>query len=291
MGALKKKRGGILFSSPRAMTLTVVLVSIFATGVLIFAFGCKQVGILPSPAASEQVAAKAPKLTNDQCISCHPQQPKTIDASGGKHKTDVGCLDCHVEHPPQGEQAIPECSMCHSDNAHYELEQCSICHSDTHAPLELMLEGEITGPCLTCHPKEGDELKKYPSVHTDMACNECHAETHKNIPSCMECHEKHSEDMNFETCVSCHPVHMPLIVTYTDETPSDYCGACHKEALSLLEANTTNHHDLACVYCHKNKHKVVPPCFACHGQPHPDSMLKKFPECGDCHGTAHDLKG
>ena len=301
MGALKKKKGGVLFSSPRVMSpkvmkLTVALVSIFATGVLIFAFGCKQqAGILPSPAASEQIAVSAsalvPELTNDQCVLCHPQQPQTIDASGGKHKSDVGCLDCHLEHPPDGTQAIPECSMCHSGESHYELEKCSSCHSDTHAPFELMLEGEITGPCLTCHPNEGDELKKHPSIHTDMACTECHATTHKKIPSCMECHEKHTEDMNFEACVSCHPVHMPLVVTYSADTPSHYCGACHNEALSLLEANTTKHHDLACVFCHKDKHKVVPPCFACHSKPHSDSMLRKFPECSSCHSIAHDLQG
>jgi hypothetical protein len=35
----------------------------------------------------------------------------------------------------------------------------------------------------------------------------------------------------------------------------------------------------------------VPPCFACHSQPHSDTMLKKFPTCGECHSTAHDLKG
>ncbi len=302
MGALKKKRGGVLFGSLRVMSqkgmkLTVVLVSIFATGVLIFAFGCEQkAGILPSPVASEQIAVSAreallPELTNDQCVLCHPQQPKTIDASGGKHKYDVGCLDCHIEHPPQGTQAIPECSMCHSDESHYELENCSSCHSDTHAPLDLTLEGEITGPCLTCHPKVGDELKKYPSIHTDMACNECHATTHKKIPDCMECHEKHTEDMKFETCLSCHPVHMPLEITYSDDTPSHYCGACHSEALSLLEANTTKHHDLACVYCHEDKHKAVPPCSACHSEPHSQAMLKKFPECADCHSTAHDLQG
>lgn len=301
MGALKRKRGIVLFSSLKTMRSTVALVSIFAAGVLIFVFGCKQqTGILPSPAASEQIKVAAaekaeeattPEMTNAQCVLCHPKQPQTIDAGGGKHKTDVGCLDCHVEHPPLGTKAVPECIMCHSEKPHYELENCSSCHSDTHAPLELTLEGEITGPCLTCHQKVGDELKKHPSVHTEMACNECHAATHKKIPNCMECHEKHTESMNFEACVSCHPVHMPLVVTYADDTPSDYCGACHKEALSLLEANTTKHHDLACVYCHKNKHKVVPPCFACHGTPHPDSMLKKFPNCGDCHGIAHDLKG
>ena len=280
------------------MKSTIAIGSIFAAVALIFAFGCEQkAGILRSPAASEQMKVTIstsaeyvpmPELTNSQCVLCHPQQPQTIDARGGKHKTDVGCLDCHREHPPQGAQAIPECGLCHSGQPHYELEQCSSCHSNTHAPLDLKIEGKITGPCLTCHQQQGEEVTNHPSAHTDLACNECHA-IHRKIPDCMECHEKHTQDMDYALCVSCHPVHMPLSVTYTEDTPSNYCGACHEKAVSLLEANTTKHHDLACVYCHKNKHKTVPPCFACHSKPHSDSMMKKFPECGNCHGIAHDL--
>jgi hypothetical protein len=151
------------------------------------------------------------------------------------------------------------------------------------------MEGDITDPCLTCHPQQGNELKKYPSAHTNLACSECH-KTHRAIPECMECHEKHIEDMDFEACKSCHPVHMPLEVTYICETPSSYCGSCHKKAEDLLQKNTTKHHDLACVYCHRDKHKTIPPCLACHGHPHPYNILKYYPECADCHKTAHDLR-
>ena len=234
-------------------------------------------------------AAGVPPLTDSQCVLCHPQQPATIEARGAKHKTEVGCQDCHVEHPPLGANAVPECSMCHSGKPHYELEGCSACHSDTHAPLDLILEGEITGPCLTCHKQQGDEVTRHPSAHTDVACSECHT-AHRKVPSCMECHEKHTEDQDLASCKACHPVHMPLVITYGEDTPSHYCGACHEEAADLLAKNKTKHHDLACAYCHKNRHKIIPPCFACHGTPHPEAMLKKFPECGDCHSTAHDLR-
>ena len=234
-------------------------------------------------------SAKVPPLTDSHCVHCHPKQPATIEAHGAKHKTEVGCQDCHVEHPPLGASAVPECSMCHSGESHYELEGCSSCHSDTHAPLDLKLEGDITGPCLTCHQQQGKEVKDHPSAHTDVACSECHT-AHRMVPECMVCHEKHTEDMEFKTCLSCHPVHMPLEIAYVRETPSHYCTACHEEAGSLLQANTTKHHDLSCAYCHRDKHKTVPPCVACHGQPHPDAMLKKFPNCGDCHGTGHDLR-
>lgn len=228
-------------------------------------------------------------MTNAQCILCHPQQPETIEARGGKHKTEVGCLDCHEEHPPLGTQAIPECSNCHSGESHYELKHCSSCHSDTHAPLDLKFKGDITGHCLTCHQQQGREVKKHRSAHTDLACSECHA-AHRQIPECMECHEKHTPDMDFEACLSCHPVHKPLEITYAEDIPSGYCGGCHEEALYLLDNNTSKHHEFGCGYCHRDKHKVIPPCYACHGTPHPKTMLDKFPECGRCYGISHDLR-
>ena len=234
-------------------------------------------------------SAEVPPLTNNICIKCHTQQPATIDDRGEKHKTKVNCIDCHIEHPPRGTKAIPQCCMCHTGAPHYKLEHCNKCHSDTHAPLDLKLEGEITDPCLTCHQQQGNELKKYPSSHTNLACSECH-KTHREIPECMECHAKHTEDMNFEACKGCHPVHMPLEVTYIRETPSHYCGSCHKEAENLLNKNNTKHHDLSCAYCHRDKHKMIPPCLACHGHPHPYDMIKYYPECADCHYTAHDLR-
>lgn len=236
-----------------------------------------------------QDSSQVPALTDEQCVLCHSQQPATIATEGGLHESAVGCQDCHVEHPPTGTGAIPECSMCHAGSAHYELEDCSSCHSDAHAPLKLVLQGDITEPCLTCHPQQGEETSQHPSVHADVACNFCHME-HRQIPSCLDCHGKHTEDMVFEDCKTCHPAHMPLNVTYPNEVPSHYCGSCHGEAYDVLAANTTMHHDLSCAFCHRNIHKNVPPCFACHGQPHPEEMLQKFPDCGQCHGTAHDLR-
>jgi len=199
--------------------------------------------------------AQALSLSNEHCVFCHKKQPATIDAKGGKHKTEVGCLDCHIEHPPEGQNAVPECSMCHSGKPHYDLENCGSCHSDTHAPLDLTIEGEVSEPCLSCHEQQGIEVRDYPSAHTDVACNECHIK-HKYIPQCTECHEKHSVDMDQAACLSCHPVHKPLEITYDMEMPSRYCTSCHGEAGSLLAANTTKHHELSCVFCHRDRHTV-----------------------------------
>ena len=296
MGIFINKIGFKLFSFSglTIRKLTACLLGIFLIGIV----ACQQSTVrtkldIPSKQPEAIIEEKVEKpgafeITDAQCVLCHPKQPQTIKAYGGKHETEFGCSDCHMEHPPKGTKAIPECGMCHSEKTHYQLDQCGSCHTDTHAPLNLILEGEISEPCLTCHMQQGDEMAMHPSVHTEMACNECHAE-HQKVPNCMECHSKHTEDMNFESCKSCHPVHMPLVVTYSENTPSEYCGACHGKALGLLEQNTTKHHDLSCVYCHKNKHKTVPACYACHDKPHPDALMQKFPECVVCHDTAHNL--
>jgi hypothetical protein len=297
MGARKSKTTMTFFKKLTSMELAGGMVAVMALVALAFVFSCQPTaGVKPSPgepamsAEPEVKEPAAPTLSNKNCGFCHPEQPKIIEEKGGLHKTEVGCMDCHVEHPPQGVQAVPECSMCHSGSAHYELEDCSSCHVDTHAPLDLKLAGSLTGPCLTCHQAQGDELKAHPSMHAELPCNECHL-SHREIPSCMDCHVKHSEEMDYQACVTCHPVHMPTVVTYPQDIPSGYCAACHGEAMELLTNNPTKHRELSCAYCHQEKHMMVPPCSQCHPQAHPAAILDKFPTCGHCHGAAHDLKG
>ena len=48
--------------------------------------------------------------------------------------------------------------------------------------------------------RQGDEVKKHPSAHTDLACNECHT-AHRLIPNCMDCHEKNQVSND---CLACH---------------------------------------------------------------------------------------
>jgi predicted CXXCH cytochrome family protein len=239
--------------------------------------------------AGAQDSPAVPGLSDDQCANCHTGEPAAIAARGGLHRDAVGCQDCHQEHPPQGAAAIPSCGACHAGEPHYELENCSGCHENAHAPLDLTMEGDITGPCLTCHEQQGMEMERHPSMHGQVSCTFCHAE-HKQVPGCMDCHAKHEESMTQQDCASCHPAHQPLEVTYDKQTPDPYCGACHDQAFNVLSMNTSKHNDLSCVHCHRDQHKTIPPCFACHSKPHPDEMLQKFNGCGDCHGTAHDMR-
>ncbi len=177
MGASKKKRGRALFGRLTAMKVTCGVIGILGMIALVGLLACqKTAGVRRSTGAAEQPKgtaaaqtageiAAAPALLDSQCVHCHPQQPETIAANGKKHKTEVGCMDCHVEHPPQGADAVPECSMCHEGEPHYDLEKRGSCHPDTHAPLDLKMHGEITGPCLTCHKQQGDEVHAHPSAH------------------------------------------------------------------------------------------------------------------------------
>ncbi len=240
--------------------------------------------------SSAQVMAKEDTiaLSESDCQKCHDNAPRDIETGGGKHKTAIGCLDCHQGHPPKDQDIIPDCNMCHLGKKHYELEDCSRCHSNPHTPLDLQLAGGITDPCLTCHTSQIEQLEEHKSYHTKIDCTSCHSK-HGLIPECVQCHQPHSGDMGQEDCSSCHQAHKPLVVTYEGNIASIQCAACHKIAYELLQASPTKHRDLNCAACHQAKHKMIPECQDCHGKPHPDSMLSKFNTCGDCHGTGHDL--
>lgn len=230
-------------------------------------------------------------LDNSDCVKCHLEQVRDVDARGSRHKTAVGCLDCHEEHRPWGEKVIPECSKCHDpgERTHFGVENCIGCHYPHH-PLEIdlaSLDG-VKPVCLTCHPSQGEELTTYPSMHSELDCNECHQQ-HGRWQVCLDCHEGHTEEMVFEDCLRCHRPHMPTVVTYANDIPSAFCGGCHDGVYATLQANTTKHHDLACAYCHQDRHKMVPKCQECHGEPHGAKLHAKFANCLDCHQNPHDL--
>jgi hypothetical protein len=230
------------------------------------------------------------QLSNSDCIKCHQNVVNIVEEKGSKHKTAVGCLDCHRGHPPMvsKEKIIPECSMCHSGKPHYQIGGCNTCHSNPHAPLDMKLASNITDPCLSCHPQQGNELKNYPSKHTKLFCTSCHAK-HKQVPPCLVCHRPHTTEMVNKDCLVCHPAHQPLTITYGPDMPSKFCAPCHQKYYDTLLSTDTKHSKLACVFCHKEKHKMIPECQTCHGTPHPSAMLQKFPKCNMCHISAHSL--
>lgn len=230
-------------------------------------------------------------LNESDCIKCHPQVVKEVKERGAKHKTEVGCMDCHDGHPPivSKEEIIPKCSNCHTDEPHYALANCQGCHNDPHAPLAITLKGDLKEPCISCHTTVGKEMEQNPSLHADLYCNKCHI-AHRDIPDCLACHESHSEQMDAKSCRLCHPAHRPTVITYKQDTPNSYCVACHNEEGEGLAKTETKHRDLSCVYCHKNVHGVTPTCETCHGIPHSQRMMARFPKCVECHLDAHNLE-
>jgi len=247
-----------------------------ATGLFIFLL------VLSSNAIAE------PELSVGDCVKCHKVQPKEIAAAGVSHKDEIDCIDCHAGHRPISDGNIPACAQCHEGKEHYALDDCLRCHNP-HEPLNVVLEGELKAECLTCHTEQNAQLVANPSSHTDVSCNFCHAEKHRVIPVCTECHEPHSEQMTQNDCSVCHAAHQPTILEYPETTQSLLCAACHDDAFAQLQASQTKHHEVGCVECHANRHKTVPQCSDCHGMPHSPGIHAKFSECGNCHNTAHDL--
>lgn len=233
-----------------------------------------------------------PILEISDCVKCHTQIVHDNLADGGKHLSKVVCLDCHVGgHPPSTPKGkiIPQCSMCHQDRSHFEVPNCLGCHQNPHQPLRIVFGEDNVAVCNTCHSAQVSEVNNNPSAHGGFDCANCHHDKHGYIPDCMECHEPHLEGQTFAICVSCHLVHQPLNVTYVESVANENCGACHGDITTLLSAGTTKHAVFQCAKCHKDTHGYLPACQDCHGVPHPESMMAKFPNCLDCHKDPHDL--
>ncbi len=233
----------------------------------------------------------AAQLEPSDCQKCHSVQIAEIADKGGKHRDEIGCTDCHLEHPPKGLNAIPECSMCHvtSGNPHFASPNCLNCHNP-HAPLEIDLTKarRVRPACMTCHPNPAEELSDYPSNHSVLDCNECHRQ-HGEYLSCLECHDPHLTGQTYANCRQCHKPHMPLKVAYENTLESAVCIVCHEQPGADLAENTTKHARFLCVYCHKFQHKTIPACRTCHGQPHFDELHETYPACIHCHVGPHNL--
>jgi len=236
-------------------------------------------------------------LQATDCVKCHTREPNDIKTHGGKHKTEVTCLDCHLEHLPSGVKRIPQCSMCHDpeDQTHFTLgtrKVCLGCHRNPHTPLDVTVDDTpfVSKGCKTCHPEKGVEFKKFPSKHSKKNCTFCHPRKHKQIKKCLQCHKPHAKFLVFKDCLRCHKPHSPLNIRYADDIPNKYCGACHTDIFKMLSKSKAKHGTFKCAFCHKNKHPTVPNCRDCHGSPHDSSILKPFnSQCLKCHRNPHDL--
>jgi hypothetical protein len=249
----------------------------------------------PQPEAKpvSPYAIEIAPLTLADCGRCHFSIFELIKNEGGKHKID--CVQCHTKYHAYNpirqnwQEIMPKCQTCHGLIHGEKFSTCLACHSNPHAPkTQMAMTSEFAKVCGDCHSNVAQELQMNLSKHTQVACSLCHHQKHGYIPSCMECHKPHTAEQTVKECLSCHPVHMPLKISYTDSVKNEVCGACHGQVYNKIKATASKHGQVACAKCH-SKHKYIPKCEECHGKPHGDVVLKKFPNCLQCHVDVHDL--
>jgi hypothetical protein len=251
--------------------------------------------VIPKPEAKpvSPYALEITPLTPADCGRCHSTVFNLIKKEGGKHQ--IECLQCHtkfhVYNPVKQnwKEIMPKCQECHGLIHGEKYATCSTCHTNPHAPkTQMTMSAELSKVCGDCHGKVAQEIQQNPSKHTKVDCSMCHHQKHGYIPSCMECHKPHTSTLTVKECSACHPVHSPLRMSYTETVANEICGACHSKPYEKIKAAVSKHRMVSCAKCH-SKHKYIPKCEECHGKPHGEGLLKKFPNCLQCHIDAHDL--
>jgi predicted CXXCH cytochrome family protein len=232
------------------------------------------------PAHAPSALAFDAKIGASLCGACHEGPTALLGKAGGKHQA-VGCGGCHQEHG-----AIPSCADCHapSESAHFAVADCTKCHH-AHAP-EIKDLSRIRGvrpACVSCHEGPGRETSDFPSVHSEMGCNECHPK-HAEAKSCFECHGPHSPEMTYEDCLRCHAPHKPTLTDFSGNPSTALCSACHASQVADLDRQGGAHKTaVSCADCH-GRHPGVG-CTNCHAQ-HPEAGVAALISCATCHDPA-----
>lgn len=143
-------------------------------------------------------------VLGQSCGSCHTNQASEVKQFPSAH-TEVACNECH--HDRHG--YLPGCLECHpephmpfSDNA-----GCLECHP-VHSPLEIHYGEDIGNEtCGACHETVQKKLRSGTKKHSQLYCVYCHADQHRYIPQCRDCHtQPHNEKLlqKFSGCAECH---------------------------------------------------------------------------------------
>lgn len=232
-----------------------------------------------------------PTLQAGDCIKCHEAVVEDFDQQGATHRDRLTCTDCHRQHSPRGNKSIPACSLCHASVviAHFNVDDCLGCHSAHHpAAIDLNRTDAATPACRSCHPIEDAMMSEHPNRHAELDCRGCHQQ-HGAWQGCLQCHRGHDETMVEQDCGSCHNPHKPLEIEYDSYLPSSFCAACHGGQMEAISGTGTSHQERPCVFCHRDRHKRIPRCDTCHGQPHGAKIHAGFTGCSECHQGPHDL--
>jgi predicted CXXCH cytochrome family protein len=245
-----------------------------------------------SAVAEDPYAAQPQPMTVAECGRCHPIQFGSLREAGGGHRVD--CRDCHqvfhAYNPRRGNYAeiMPRCEGCHDVPHGKEQRDCLSCHGNAHAPRQGLVMSKLIGVCGRCHEGPAQQLKQFPSAHSEQACQDCHSDRHGRIPECSECHEPHFQGQAMTGCTECHPVHNPRSPALPVDAAPQVCAACHKAVYENWSGTTSRHGKVACAVCH-TQHGAVPACTDCHQPPHDPKMMARFNGCLGCHLDAHNL--
>lgn len=138
------------------------------------------------------------------CISCHAGPGKELVAAPSKHTT-VACNFCHAD--THGN--IPKCTDCHKPHSKEMVQaDCAACHK-AHKPLELTYTPNTASAlCGSCHGNVLTQLTASKAKHSQLACVTCHANKHKAIAQCTDCHGLPHGTMHdkFPKCSQCHNI-------------------------------------------------------------------------------------
>lgn len=256
--------------------------------------GAKEIATVKIPPKAELYATDPQPLTPTQCGQCHDAHFRNLKSDGGRHR--FACQECHkafhAYNPTKGAAAyqalMPQCAACHDLPHGKAITDCANCHNDPHAIKKPIMGARLAGACGDCHARPKAELAQNPSKHTKVACDRCHT-AHGFKPNCNMCHKPHYPEQGFDTCIKCHPVHKPTLVTYGSDTENTTCATCHDDVAGKLKKSPSKHAALSCATCHQDKHKAVPQCTECHETPHPKVFLERYPNCLTCHLDPHNL--
>jgi len=244
----------------------------------------------------QSVVAQTKGAPEGDCASCHEEAHQTAVRDQGKHKSILGCADCHPGHPPGETNVTVECTTCHLPESakHFTVGNCYTCHNP-HSTMEIKYTHVYSKRiCITCHDAVNAEMGTAPSSHSKLSCTMCHR-THKATFDCLRCHKPHTEHAKYEDCLGCHKAHIPTAISFKDQVSSSLCVGCHEKTAAVVSQKGGKHKTKTnCVDCHRvHGSKGIPKCSDCHSPKEKSHFQEK--NCTKCHDphapTPVNLKG
>ena len=189
----------------------------------------------------------------------------------GKHKTEVECLECHIERTPAGKLKA---------FGPIDVSGCESCHKDPHP------RGIFQGiTCAECHTtKTFKDTRSFNHKSTGWALKGAHRKQ-----KCLECHSWKQWAPPSNDCKSCHQD------SHNGQFGSTPCQRCHQESsFKKLIFNHNSHSRFPlkgkhkrvnCAKCHpQGKYKPLEmECSSCHESDSPHGDTFGDAECSQCH--------